>query len=71
MEAGSMLVEQLELLADAQVAGLVVGARVPVILTTRTDSALTRLGSCALALLMSQSQRTLEKASPLRQEIVA
>jgi phosphotransacetylase/acyl dehydratase len=71
IEVGSMLVEQLELLADAQVAGLVVGARVPVILTTRTDSALTRLGSCALALLMSQAQRTLEKASPLRQEIVA
>lgn len=51
LEAGSMLVEQLEQLADAQVAGLVVGARVPVILTSRTDNSLTRLGSCALALL--------------------
>jgi len=59
LEAGNMLVEQLEQLADAQVAGLVLGARVPVILSNRTDNALARLGSCALALLLIQHRRSL------------
>ncbi len=58
LEAGNMLAGQLEQLADAQIAGLVVGARVPVILTRRTDSALTRLGSCALALLLVHYKRS-------------
>lgn len=57
LEAGSMLVGQLERLADAQVAGLVVGAKIPVILVSRTDNTLTRLGSCALALLLVHRQR--------------
>ena len=57
LEAGSMLVEQLVQLTDAQVAGLVAGARVPIILTSRTDNALTRLGSCALALLLVHHRR--------------
>jgi phosphotransacetylase/acyl dehydratase len=52
LDAGNMLAEQLEHLADAQVAGIVVGARVPVIISDRTDNALTRLSSCALALLL-------------------
>jgi phosphate acetyltransferase/phosphate butyryltransferase len=59
LEAGSMLVEQLVQLADAQVAGLVAGARVPIILTSRTDNSLTRLGSCALAVLSVTHKRTL------------
>jgi phosphate acetyltransferase/phosphate butyryltransferase len=61
LEAGSMLVEQLAQLADAQVAGLVLGARVPVIPASRGDNTLARLGSCALALLLirhKQSERT-------------
>jgi len=57
LEAGSMLVEQLEHLADAQVAGLVVGARIPIILVGRTDNTLARLGSCALALLLVHHKR--------------
>jgi phosphate acetyltransferase/phosphate butyryltransferase len=51
LEAGNMLTEQLQQLADAQVAGLVVGGRVPVMLNARTDNTLERLGSCALAML--------------------
>jgi phosphotransacetylase len=62
-----MLVEQLELFADAQVAGIVVGARVPLILTTRTDSAQTRLGSCALVSLMSHAQRSPKKVLPMEE----
>jgi len=57
LEAGSTLVEQLEHLADAQVAGLVVGAQVPIILNSRTGNMLTRLGSCALALLLVHHKR--------------
>ncbi len=52
LEAGSILVEELRHLAEAQVGGVVVGARVPVILAGRTDNTITRLGSCALALLL-------------------
>jgi phosphate acetyltransferase/phosphate butyryltransferase len=63
LEAGSMLVEQLERLADAQVAGVVVGARIPVILVNRTDNTLTRLGSCALALLLFHHTRHLATAA--------
>ncbi len=52
LDAGNILTEQLEHLADAQVAGVVLGARVPVILTSRSENTLARLGSCALALLL-------------------
>jgi phosphate acetyltransferase/phosphate butyryltransferase len=52
-----MLAEQLEHLADAQIAGLIVGARVPVIPTHRSDGPLSRLGSCALALLLVHHKR--------------
>jgi phosphate acetyltransferase/phosphate butyryltransferase len=52
LEAGNMLAKQLEYLADAQVAGIVLGARVPIILTSRADGPLARLASCALAALL-------------------
>ena len=52
LEAGNMLAKQLEYLADAQVAGIVVGARVPIMLTSRADGPLARLASCALAALL-------------------
>jgi phosphotransacetylase len=55
LETGDMLVKQLTLLADADVAGVVLGARVPVILVNATDSARTRLASAALALLVSRA----------------
>ncbi|HEX2809037.1 MAG TPA: phosphate acyltransferase, partial [Kineosporiaceae bacterium] len=56
LEAGNLLVKQLEYLADAQVVGIVVGARVPIMLTSRADGTLARLGSCALALLLHRHQ---------------
>ncbi|WP_242684032.1 bifunctional enoyl-CoA hydratase/phosphate acetyltransferase [Paraburkholderia hospita] len=49
LEAGNMLVKQLEFLGGAASAGVVVGARVPVILTSRADSVAARVNSCALA----------------------
>jgi phosphotransacetylase/acyl dehydratase len=54
LDAGNMLAKQLEYLAEAEVAGIVLGARVPVILTSRADKALARLGSCAIALLLAR-----------------
>ncbi len=57
LEAGNMLAKQLTFMADAEAAGIVVGARVPVVLTSRADSARTRLASCALAVLMADHQR--------------
>jgi phosphate acetyltransferase len=57
LESGNMLAKQLEYLADAKAAGVVVGARVPVILTSRSDSAKTRLASCAVAALMAHARR--------------
>jgi phosphate acetyltransferase/phosphate butyryltransferase len=56
LEAGNMLAKQLEYLAEAQVAGIVLGARVPIILTSRADGSLARLASCALAALLSRHQ---------------
>lgn len=54
IEAGNMLAKQLEYLAEAEMAGIVLGARVPVILTSRADKTLARLGSCAIALLLAR-----------------
>ncbi|MGX7742040.1 bifunctional enoyl-CoA hydratase/phosphate acetyltransferase [Rhodopseudomonas parapalustris] len=54
LEAGNMLAKQLEYLAHAHVAGIVLGARVPIILTSRADKTLARLGSCAIALLLAR-----------------
>jgi phosphate acetyltransferase len=57
LEAANMLMKQLTHLADATGAGLVVGARVPIVLTSRADDAITRLASCALALLAVEHQK--------------
>lgn len=54
--SGNMLAKQLIYLAGAEAAGLVLGARVPVVLTSRSDDVLARLASCALALLFSQRE---------------
>jgi phosphate butyryltransferase len=51
LEAGNMLAKELSFLAHAEAAGLVIGAQVPVMLTSRADSVRSRLVSCALALL--------------------
>jgi phosphate acetyltransferase len=52
LEAGNMLVKQLQYLSRAKAAGIVLGARVPVVLTSRADSAQSRLASCAIAALL-------------------
>ena len=44
-------------MAQAEAAGIVLGARVPIILTSRADSARARLASCAVAVLLAQHQR--------------
>jgi phosphotransacetylase len=51
-----MLANQLEYLAEAQVAGIVLGTRVPIILTSRADKTLARRGSCAMALLLASHE---------------
>src|SRR5205085_12330434 len=57
LEAGNMLAKSLSFLADADAAGIVLGARVPIILTSRADALLTRLASCAVAALVAEAQR--------------
>jgi phosphate acetyltransferase len=57
LEAGNMLAKSLSFLADADGAGIVLGARVPIILTSRADSVMTRLASCAVAALVVHFHR--------------
>ncbi len=57
LEAGNMLAKQLEYLADAQAAAIVLGARVPIVLTSRADTVQTRLASCAVALLLAHHRK--------------
>ncbi len=57
LEAGNMLAKSLSFLAGANAAGIVLGARVPIILTSRADSLLTRLASCAVAVMAAAAQR--------------
>lgn len=56
LEAGNMLAKQLTFLGDADAAGVVLGARVPMILTSRADSIRTRMASCAVAVLMARAE---------------
>ena len=57
LEAGNMMAKQLSFLANADSAGLVLGARVPVILTSRADSLRSRIASCAVAVLAAHARR--------------
>ena len=57
LEAGNMLAKSLSFLAGADAAGIVLGARVPVILTSRADSVTARLASCAVAALVARAHR--------------
>ena len=61
LEAGNMLVKQLGYLAEAEGAGIVLGARVPIILTSRADTVLARMASCAVALIAARRR---ERAAP-------
>ena len=62
LEAGNMLAKSLSFMADADAAGIVLGARVPIILTSRADSVETRLASCAVAALVAKARRENPKA---------
>jgi phosphate acetyltransferase len=57
LEAGNMLAKNLSFLAQADAAGIVLGARVPIVLTSRADSVRTRMASCAVAVLYADARR--------------
>jgi len=57
LESGNMLAKSLSFLAGADAAGVVLGARVPIILTSRADSVMTRRASCAVAVLVARARR--------------
>jgi phosphate acetyltransferase len=57
LEAGNVLAKNLSFLAQADAAGIVLGARVPIILTSRADSVRTRMASCAVAVLYADARR--------------
>lgn len=57
LESGNMLAKQLEYLGEALLAAVVAGASVPIVLTSRADTAETRAASCAIALLMADATR--------------
>jgi phosphate acetyltransferase len=65
LEAGNMLAKSLSFLAGADAAGIVLGARVPIILTSRADSLLSRLASCAVAVMVAAARRK-ATGSPLQ-----
>jgi phosphate acetyltransferase len=57
LEAGNMLAKSLSFLADADAAGIVLGAKVPIILTSRADEEMARLASCAVAQLLVAARK--------------
>ena len=63
LEAGNMLAKSLSFLASADAAGIVLGARVPIILTSRADSLISRLASCAVAVRVAAARRKSASAS--------
>ena len=60
LEAGNMLAKNLSFLSRADAAGIVLGARVPIILTSRADNVRTRMASCAVAMLLAHTRRAQE-----------
>jgi len=64
LEAGNMLAKQLSFLANADAAGIVLGARVPIILTSRADTVRARTASCAVAVLLAHARRQQLAAAP-------
>ena len=61
LEAGNMLAKNLAFMAKADSAGIVLGARVPIILTSRADSVRSRMASCAAAVLYAHARRSTAK----------
>lgn len=68
MEAGNMIAKQLTFLANARAAGVVMGARVPIILTSRADDAQARLASAAVAALVAHARRVAAAAAVAGEE---
>src|ERR1700734_473590 len=66
LEAGNMLAKNLIYLAKADSAGLVLGARVPIVLTSRADSVRSRMASCAVAVLYAAARRGVKIVSAAR-----
>jgi phosphate acetyltransferase len=64
LEAGNMLAKSLSFLAGADAAGIVLGARVPIILTSRADSLIARLASCAVAALVAAGRHEKGRVKP-------
>jgi phosphate acetyltransferase len=62
LESGNMLAKSLSFLAGADAAGIVLGAKVPIILTSRADSVMTRLASCAVAAMVAEARRQAARA---------
>ena len=60
LEAGNMLAKNLTFLSRADAAGVVLGARVPIILTSRADNLQARMASCAVAMLLAHNRRSKE-----------
>src|SRR5262245_54133101 len=60
LEAGNILAKQLSFLANADSAGLVLGARVPIILTSRADSVRSKIASCAVAVLAAHARQSMQ-----------
>jgi len=57
LESGNMLAKQLEYLGNADTAGIALGAKVPIVLTSRADARDTRLASCAIAVMLAHHYR--------------
>jgi phosphate acetyltransferase len=57
LESGNMLAKSLSFMAGADAAGIVLGAKVPIILTSRADSVMTRMASCAVAVMVANARR--------------
>jgi phosphate acetyltransferase len=63
LESGNMVAKQLEYLANALTAGIVLGAKVPIVLTSRADTAETRIASCVIAALIAHANRNKQAAT--------
>ena len=64
LEAGNMLAKQLTYMSNADAAGIVLGARIPIMLTSRADNPRTRLASAAVAVLLAHARRQAASAAP-------
>jgi phosphotransacetylase len=65
LEAGNILAKQLTFMANADAAGIVLGARVPIILTSRADNLHARMASCAVAVILANVRREAAKVAPV------